>query len=36
MSFGPIGALVGGIMKAGSFVGKGLNAAGLGTDGMTT
>lgn len=30
------GTLAGGIMKAGSFLGKGVNALGGGTDGMTT
>lgn len=36
MSFGPAGMLVGGIMKGGSLLGKGLNALGGGTDGMTS
>ena len=36
MSFGPVGMLVGGIMKGGALLGKGLNALGGGTDGMTT
>lgn len=36
MAFGPVGALVGGIMKGGSFLGKGMNALGGGTDGMTS
>lgn len=36
MAFGPVGMLVGGIMKGGSLLGKGLNAIGGGTDGMTT
>lgn len=36
MAFGPIGQLVGGIMKGGKFLGKGMNAIGGGTDGMTT
>lgn len=36
MSFGPVGMLVGGIMKGGSLLGKGLNALGGGTDGMTS
>ena len=35
MSFGPIGMLVGGIMKGGALLGKGVNALGGGTDGMT-
>ena len=35
MAFGPVGMLVGGIMKGGSLLGKGLNALGGGTDGMT-
>lgn len=34
MAFGPVGMLVGGIMKGGSLLGKGLNALGGGTDGM--
>ena len=33
---GPYGALIGGIMKGGSLLGKGLNAIGGGTDGQTT
>ena len=36
MAFGPVGMLVGGIMKGGSLLGKGMNALGGGTDGMTT
>ena len=36
MAFGPVGMLVGGIMKGGSLLGKGVNALGGGTDGMTT
>lgn len=36
MSLGPIGMLVGGIMKGGAMLGKGVNALGGGTDGMTT
>lgn len=35
MAFGPAGMLVGGIMKGGALLGKGLNALGGGTDGMT-
>ena len=35
MSFGPVGMLAGGIMKGGALLGKGLNALGGGTDGMT-
>lgn len=35
MAFGPVGMLVGGIMKGGSLLGKGVNALGGGTDGMT-
>lgn len=35
MSFGPIGQLVGGIMKGGALLGKGMNALGGGTSGMT-
>lgn len=35
MSFGAPGMLVGGIMKGGALLGKGLNALGGGTDGMT-
>lgn len=34
MSFGPIGMIVGGIMKGGALLGKGMNALGGGTDGM--
>ena len=36
MSFGPVGQLVGGIMKGGALLGKGVNALGGGTDGMTS
>ena len=36
MSFGPVGMLVGGIMKEGALLGKGVNALGGGTDGMTS
>lgn len=36
MSLGPIGMLVGGIMKGGAMLGKGMNALGGGTSGMTT
>lgn len=36
MSLGPVGMLVGGIMKGGALLGKGINALGGGTDGMTT
>lgn len=36
MAFGPIGQIVGGVMKAGKFASKGANAIGGGTDGMTT
>ena len=36
MAFGSVGMLVGGIMKGGSLLGKGLNALGGGTDGMTS
>ena len=36
MAFGPIGSLVGGIMKGGAMLGKGVNALGGGTDAMTT
>ena len=36
MAFGPIGMMVGGIMKGGKLLGKGMNAIGGGTDGMTT
>lgn len=35
MSLGPIGTIVGGTMKAGSLLNKGLNTIGGGTDGMT-
>ena len=34
MSFGPVGMFVGGIMKGGALLGKGVNALGGGTDGM--
>lgn len=36
MSFGPVGMLAGGIMKGGALLGKGVNALGGGTDGMTS
>ena len=36
MSFGPIGMLVGGVMKGRALLGKGANALGGGTSGMTT
>lgn len=36
MNFGPIGAIVGGSMKALGFLGQGLNNLGIGTNGMTT
>lgn len=36
MSFGPAGMLVGGTMKGGALLGKGVNALGGGTDGMTS
>lgn len=36
MSLGPVGMLVGGIMKGGALLGKGVNALGGGTDGMTS
>ena len=36
MSFGPVGQMVGGIMKLGGFASKGVNALGGGTSGMTT
>lgn len=36
MSFGPIGQMVGNIMKGGALLGKGMNALGGGTDAMTT
>ena len=35
MAFGPIGQMVGGIMKGGKLLSKGVNAIGGGTDGMT-
>ena len=35
MAFGPVGSIIGGTMKAGSVLNKGLNAIGGGTDGMT-
>lgn len=35
MSLGPVGMLAGGIMKGGALLGKGINALGGGTDGMT-
>lgn len=36
MSFGPVGMMVGGIMKGGKLLGGVLNSVGGGTDGMTT
>lgn len=36
MAFGPVGMILGGAMKVGSVLGKGLNALGGGTDGKTT
>lgn len=36
MSLGPVGMLAGDIMKGGALLGKGLNALGGGTDGMTS
>lgn len=36
MAFGPLGMVVGGAMTAASFLGKGFNALGGGTDGKTT
>ena len=36
MSFGPVGMMVGGIMKGGKLLGGALNSIGGGTDGMTT
>ena len=36
MSLGPAGMLVGGIMKGGTLLGKGINALGGGTNGMTS
>ncbi len=36
MSLGPVGMLVGGIMKGRALLGKGVNALGGGTDGMTS
>lgn len=36
MSFGPIGMMVGGIMKGGKLLGGVMNSVGGGTDGMTT
>lgn len=36
MSLGPVGMLAGGIMKGGALLGKGINALGGGTDGMTS
>lgn len=36
MAFGPAGMLVGGIMKGGALLSKGVNALGGGTDGMTS
>lgn len=35
MGIPPVGTMIGGIMKVGGFVSKGLNALGAGTDGMT-
>ena len=35
MQMGPVGALVGGIMKGSAVLGKGMNALGAGTDGQT-
>lgn len=35
MSIPPVGTVIGGIMKASNFLGRGLNALGGGTDGMT-
>lgn len=35
MAFGPVGMTVGTVMKGGKFLGKGINALGGGTDGMT-
>lgn len=36
MAFGPVGMIVGGAMKGANLLGKGFNALGGGTDGMTT
>lgn len=36
MSIPPVGTAIGGIMKVGGFLTKGLNALGAGTDGMST
>lgn len=36
MSFGPVGMMVGGIMKGGKLLGGALNSVGGGTDAMTT
>lgn len=36
MAFGPVGMAIGGIMKGGALLGKGLNALGGGTNGMTS
>ena len=35
MNLPPVGTMLGGIMKAGKFINQGLNALGVGTDGMT-
>ena len=35
MAFGPVGQIVGGVMKGAKFLSKGVNAIGGGTDGMT-
>ena len=36
MAFAPVGTIIGGAMKAGAFIGDGLQALGVGTDQMTT
>ena len=36
MAFGPVGQILGGAMKGGKLLSKGMNAIGGGTDGMTT